>query len=546
MTRSGIFSLLAICVFAAVPAAWADDENKGQADLDKAIELQVGAESLSDLESVAKHCESALKKGLDDANRQFANQLLSSSLYQHAVQLCLPIFEQKPPDRRWPLLRQFALKDLNKVIELDPNLADAHLRIARLMMLPQGDRDRGLEAANKAIKLFEKDKRQLAAAFVIRAQLRDNPEDRLEDFGRAIDADSSNAEAWQARALAFMAQGNLEKAIEDLNALLKQNEGNVNAHLALAEALTNLEKYDEAMTHVEKVIQLQPEGALAYTLRARLHVIKEDMKSALADLDKALQLNPTDLSARLIRSRLHQADGDLAAAKEDVDRVLLMSPNLPQGLLIRSMIYADQGRLSDAISDMKALLKQDPKNMGWRMQLASYYLQDKRQTKAIEIFAQALDEDKENWLARQARADTLLSIGKHADAIADFEIVVKEQPEDDSILNNFAWVLATSPDDQLRDGKRAIELATKACEVTEYKEAHILSTLAAAYAETGDFENAVKWSRKAVELGTPEGEVDQQLQNELDSYLEKKPWRERQTVEEKDDPVQQRQSRFEA
>ena len=48
-------------------------------------------------------------------------------------------------------------------------------------------------------------------------------------------------------------------------------------------------------------------------------------------------------------------------------------------------------------------------------------------------------------------------------------------------------MLATSPDAKLRNGRRAIELATRACELTKYKAAYILSTLAAAYAETGDF-----------------------------------------------------------
>ena len=164
----------------------------------------------------------------------------------------------------------------------------------------------------------------------------------------------------------------------------------------------------------------------------------------------------------------------------------------------------------------------------------------------MDIFTKILAEDDEDFFARQARADTLLSIGKHAEAIADFEILLKQEPEDDSILNNFAWVLATSPDDKLRDGQRAIKLATKACEVTEYKKAHILSTLAAAYAETGDFETAVKWSGKAVELGVKEKEVDDQLKKELESYQQKKPWRERQTIEEKADPVQPRRSDFEA
>ena len=107
-------------------------------------------------------------------------------------------------------------------------------------------------------------------------------------------------------------------------------------------------------------------------------------------------------------------------------------------------------------------------------------------------------------------------------------------------------MLATSPVDELRDGKRSIELATKACEVTEYKRPHILSTLAAGYAEIGDFETAIKWSKKAVELGAKDDEVDQQLKNELESYQQKKPWREKQTVEEKEEPAQQRRSKFEA
>ena len=87
------------------------------------------------------------------------------------------------------------------------------------------------------------------------------------------------------------------------------------------------------------------------------------------------------------------------------------------------------------------------------------------------------------------------------------------------MLNNFAWVLATSPDDDVRDGKRAVELATKAGELTERERAHILSTLAAAYAETGDFDAARKWSQKSVDMQRPRargpvGEGAGQLQGE--------------------------------
>jgi len=94
--------------------------------------------------------------------------------------------------------------------------------------------------------------------------------------------------------------------------------------------------------------------------------------------------------------------------------------------------------------------------------------------------------------------------------------------------------LATTPDDKLRNADRAIEFATRACEITKYEESHILSTLAAAYAEKGDFETAMKWSTKAVEIGTDEQK--EPLRKELESYQQKKAWRESQSTEEKPNP----------
>jgi tetratricopeptide (TPR) repeat protein len=545
MSRLKIFGLFTVCFTIASQAGYAQAENEGLPDLDKAVESKIAAQSLADREEVTRLCEKALRKGLDKPNREFANLLQTSTLFEHAKLLCMPILDQKPPDRRWPVLRQFALRDLERVIKLMPEFGEAHMLIGQLQALPDGDRVRATKAASAALTLFEDSKRK-AEALVLRAQLREQTEKRLEDYGRAIQVDPANSDAWQGRALAYMDLGQFEKAVADFNSLLEENQDNVNAHLALGEALVNLEKYDEAMKHVEKAIELQPDSSLAYTLRARLHLVKEDAKAALADLDQAVKVQPYNVSALLIRARVHLSEENLRAAKDDIQRALTLNPGSTQGLVMRSMIFAEEGRLTDAIVDIQGLLRQDPENVVLRMQLAGYYLQDRRPSKAIEVFTKILAKDESHWVARQARADTLLSIGKHAEAIDDFEILLKQQPENDSVLNNFAWVLATSPDDKLRDGQRSIKLGTKACEVTEYKKPHILSTLAAGYAETGDFETAIKWSKKAVELGSEDDEVIQQLKNELKSYQKKKPWRERQTVDEKEEPVQQRRSKFEA
>ncbi len=96
--------------------------------------------------------------------------------------------------------------------------------------------------------------------------------------------------------------------------------------------------------------------------------------------------------------------------------------------------------------------------------------------------------------------------------------------------------LCTSPTDGLRNAKRAIEVATKACELTDYKAAHILSTLAAAYAESGDMKTAIEWSEKAVKLAEsqPDGDPEtlKHLKEELESYKQGKPWRELMTAPE--------------
>jgi tetratricopeptide (TPR) repeat protein len=129
-------------------------------------------------------------------------------------------------------------------------------------------------------------------------------------------------------------------------------------------------------------------------------------------------------------------------------------------------------------------------------------------------------------------------LGRHTDAIADYEQAVKNIPEDDDdlsgILNNLSWVLSTSPEDSVRNGDRALEAGLKACELTQYNKSHILSTLAAAYAELGQFDKAIEWSTKAVELGAKEeNEQLEQLKEELKSYQDKKPWREKKETQEK-------------
>jgi hypothetical protein len=91
--------------------------------------------------------------------------------------------------------------------------------------------------------------------------------------------------------------------------------------------------------------------------------------------------------------------------------------------------------------------------------------------------------------------------------------------------NNCASIMASCSEATYRDGKRAVELATCACELTDWNRSAYLDTLAAAYAETGDFDAAVRWQLRAIEFLSDERQKDN-YRRRLVLYQAGKPYRE--------------------
>lgn len=109
-------------------------------------------------------------------------------------------------------------------------------------------------------------------------------------------------------------------------------------------------------------------------------------------------------------------------------------------------------------------------------------------------------------------------------ALADLDTAIRLGPGNAAAYNNRAWLWATCPDARYRDGTKAVESATRACELSDWKQANQLDTLAASYAERGDFDKAVEWQEKANKLYT---DADERKKGEerLELYREKKPYR---------------------
>lgn len=528
----GLLFMLSFCLVNPLVRA----EGEGQKDLDEAADLQLAAETLADFEKIIGLAEGAIKKGLDKGQEEFARKMLAATLYQHAERSCKAIFEQSPPTRNWQAVRQISLRNLEKAKKNDAKLPDQYILIAKLQSLPGGDAAAAKEAIDMGVDLLKENPKEQAKALILRGQMVEGIDAKLENFDSAAKADPDNLQALQGRALLYLEKGENEKAMADLAKLLEKDASNVAALESISDVLTRLKKYDEAITYIEKVIALNPTAAPGYILRARLLALKEDNKAALEDLNKALEIDPRNILGLLMRGQVHAALNQDDKAKEDVEAAARLAPDLPQAILMRSMLAAQQKRYGEAIADIKILLHSDPKNEEYRLQLASYMVADKRPRKAIEILDAIVEDNEKNEDALRARGDAYLSVSKHAEAVADYEKALALDPEDTGVLNNLAWVLATSTKDDVRNGKKSIEYGIKACELTKYNKPHILSTLASGYAEAGDFETAIKWSSKAVELGA-DPEIKEQLGKELESYKAKMPWREDQNVEENTKPL---------
>jgi tetratricopeptide (TPR) repeat protein len=142
--------------------------------------------------------------------------------------------------------------------------------------------------------------------------------------------------------------------------------------------------------------------------------------------------------------------------------------------------------------------------------------------KAIVEFDEAIRLNPNEALAWRVRGATYASQADYAKTLADYTESIRVDPENPDSRHHRVVFRSACKEDKYRDGKQAIEDATKACEMSEWQTPLYLSGLAMAYAESGDFDSALKWQRKAIEVS---GSASGYLTTNLELYKQHKPFR---------------------
>lgn len=285
--------------------------------------------------------------------------------------------------------------------------------------------------------------------------------------------------------------GRLDDAVIHYEMASRIRPGQAHVHNNLARTLAELGKLDEAIAHHTEAIRLKPDYARAYCYRGIAFAMQSKLNEAVADFNQAIRIKPNYVVAH---------------------------KNLGVALF-------NQGKFDQAIEQFRRALSIGPRDAETYCNLGIVLQSDGKLEEGISHFRQSLEIMPDNPEAHCNLGKALAMKGQPDEALKHFREAFRLKPNWPAPLNHMAQILATHPDPKIRDSSEAIVLAERAAQLTEYQNASVLDTLAAAYAAAGRFEQAVTTAEAALELASAAkaDELVISIRKQLQLYRQAKP-----------------------
>ena len=239
--------------------------------------------------------------------------------------------------------------------------------------------------------------------------------------------------------------------------------------------------------------------------------------------------NQADRAFEMGLEAVHTHDYDLAIA--EFSETIRLKPDFVDAYSNRGLAYHSKGDYDKAIADYSEAIRLKPDTVNAYIDRGNAYNRKGDHDRAIADYSKAIPLNLDYaYICEENRAYAYSQKGNYNKAIAGYNEAIRLNPKHVLAYNNLAWLLAVCPDANVRNGEQAVKYAKKACDLSKWKIPVYFSTLAAAYAEAEDFDNAVKWENKY--LGSdylksnPSNDTPDKARQRLDLYEQKKPYHE--------------------
>jgi tetratricopeptide (TPR) repeat protein len=316
-----------------------------------------------------------------------------------------------------------------------------------------------------------------------------------------------------------------DQAIDNFTAEIRANPGSSENYSNRGFVRREKGEYDIAIADYNEAIRLDPKDASVYHNRGNAWSDKKEFDKAIADFTEAIRLDPKLVLAYYNRGNAWSDKKEFDKAIADFTEAIRLDPKLALAYNNRGIAWKAKKEFDKAIADYGEAIRLDPKDAWAYNNRGNASGAKKERDKAIADYTEAIRLDPKDAAAYNNRGWAWHAKQEFGKAIADYGEAIRVDPKLASAYSNRAWLWATCPDTKFRDGKRAVKSATRGCELSEWKGAKNIGMLAAACAEAGDFDSAVKWQEKANGM-YEDSESKEKGRTRLDLYRAKKPYRE--------------------
>ena len=403
-------------------------------------------------------------------------------------------------------------------LRLNPGCWMAQFNLGGSLM-GKGKADQAIACFQKALQVNPDDvetRNDLGAALLEMGKR----DEAIAHFQKALQLKPDYAEARNNLGTALLQKGKVDEAITQFLQVLQLKPDYAEAHNNLGLALGQKGRADEADTQFQEALRYKPDYAEAHYNLGRILLQKGSEDEAITHFQRSLEIKADNADAQFSLGNALLQKGNVDEAITHLQEALQIRSDDAEAHYTLGNALLQKGKANDAITHFQKALEINPGYAEAHNNLGTALLQMGKADEAITHFQKALEINPGNASAHNNLGNAFSLKGDLSETIIQYQQALQIEPAYPGVLNNLAWVLATCPQELLRNGTKAVELARKANDLTGGNNPVILHTLAAAYAEAGRFPEAVETAQRALQATEAQSNtrLARQLQLELTLY----------------------------